>query len=551
MFKITALPESLKLAQNASALTGILRGIEREGLRVSKDRKIATTKHPESLGSALTHPYITTDFSEALLEFITPPFHRIEDLLAQLSTTQAFTRQKLDNEVIWSCSMPCVLNDDSKIPVAQYGSSNNAQLKTTYRIGLGNRYGRAMQTVAGLHYNFSLPNAFWVQMSRADNSLLDLQEYKDEKYFGLIRNFRRYYWLLIYLFGASPALCASFVKGRDHDLESFNNDNRTLHLPYATSLRMGDLGYQSSAQESLKVCYNNKHSYINSLCEAITQPIDEYEDIGLQDEHGNFRQLNTSLLQIENEFYSAIRPKRTAKAGETALTALCQRGVEYIEVRCLDVDPFSPLGITEQEIHFLDTFLLYCALKDSPPTSEEESSAILRNQKNVVKFGRKPGLELESVPDNTFHSLSQMATDLFEAMRPAAELLDKAYDNSQHTHALDTLKIRVEKPDTTPSAMMLNALKEQNIPYARFAMNVSLEHHETLSNETLTPEQSARFDKLAKESIELQEQLEQKPEGTFAVHVSEYYQQYGKCCAKYVTPKISSVNAPHRAIFEQ
>lgn len=536
MFKIKALPTSLKIAQNAPALTGILRGIEREGLRVSKEGKIAQTPHPKALGSALTHPYITTDFSEALLEFITPPSHRVEDLFKQLGASQAFTQQNLHNEIIWSCSMPCVLNEDASIPVAQYGTSNNAQLKTTYRVGLGHRYGRAMQTVAGLHYNFSLPDAFWVQLKLHENSLDDLQNFKDEKYFSLIRNFRRYYWLLIYLFGASPALCASFVKGRQHNLEPFDGDPRTLHTPFATSLRMGDLGYQSSAQESLKVCYNSKHTYIKSLCEAITTPIDEYKKIGLQDETGQFKQLNTSLIQIENEFYSAIRPKRTAKVGETALTALCQRGVEYIEVRCLDIDPFDPLGISKGQIHFLDTFLLYCALKDSPQSSDKESQAILENQKSVVTQGRQPNLQLNALHNDSTQSLNEIAHGLFDGMQEAAQLLDNAYDGTHHKEALHHFAKRIDDPSLTPSAQILSILKEDKLPYAQFATRISNQNHNALAQKALSEEQQAQFEKIAQESLEQQKALESQTTTSFAQHLDEYYRQYDACCKKHTKP---------------
>lgn len=530
MYEIKSFHAGLYDTKNAPVLTGIMRGIEREGLRVDADGRLAQTPHPTCLGSALTHPQITTDFSEALLEFITPPTHRVEDLFKQLYDIQGFTLSKLGNEMIWSSSMPCVLNDDSTIPVAQYGESNNGKMKTVYRVGLGHRYGRAMQTVAGLHYNFSLPDAFWSFLHREENSLLDLQEFKDQKYFGLIRNFRRYYWLLVYLFGASPALCGSFVKGRNHNLEPLLDD-RTLHLPYATSLRMGDLGYQSSAQESLYVCYNNKQSYITTLCSAITTPIEEYKEIGLTDSNGEHKQLNTSLLQIENEFYSSIRPKRTARHGETALSALCNRGVEYIEVRCLDIDPFDPLGVNKPQVRFLDTFLLYCALQESPDTSPEEFVDVLSNQKTVVNQGRNPDAQVETFAKGKV-PLKQAGEALINAMRPVAELLDIAHGGEEHTHSLEGQLEAVLNPELTPSARVLSHLHDKKIPYAHYALAQSRHHHETLLAKIPGAAVRKRFEAMASESLNKQTKLEESNSGDFEVFLDDYYKQYQMCCDK-------------------
>src|SRR5690606_12149910 len=276
---------------NNATFAGILRGLEKESLRVLPDGTLAQTDHPSGLGSALKHPHITTDYSEALLEFITEPFRKVDDLLQQLEDVHRFTYQQLDQqgERLWPASMPCALGSDDQIPVARYGTSNSGTMKTIYRVGLGHRYGRAMQTIAGVHYNFSFSAELWEWLRTQEDSSESLQDFKTRRYFGLIRNFRRYFWLLIYLFGASPAVCSSFVKGREHRLQPLGSDGYTLHLPYATSLRMGDLGYQSSAQEALLVDYNQLSSYLQTLCGAITRSHPAYADIGLLDEQGQYR----------------------------------------------------------------------------------------------------------------------------------------------------------------------------------------------------------------------------------------------------------------------
>ena len=177
-------------SSSIGCLADIGHGIEKESLRINPQGHIPQTPHPAGLGSPLTHPSLTTDFSEALLEFITPVFQSPDESLAYLANLHAFTFRHMDREeLIWTSSMPCVLDDDSQIPLAEYGSSNVGKLKTLYRMGLSHRYGRAMQTIAGIHYNFSLPDELWSALGVHD------QEQRTHAYFGLIRNFRRWSWL--------------------------------------------------------------------------------------------------------------------------------------------------------------------------------------------------------------------------------------------------------------------------------------------------------------------------------------------------------------------
>ena len=408
-------------------LRGIRRGIEKESLRVTPEGQLAQTPHPSALGSALKHPNITTDFSEALLEFITPACGTVDESLAWLHRVHIYTDSVLrqQGEKIWAASMPCVLGDDNRIPLAQYGTTHAARMKTAYREGLGHRYGRSMQVIAGIHYNVSFPDDFWLFLQQQENDHGAMQDFKTRRYFDVIRNFRRHLWLLLYLFGASPALCASFVQERQHNLQKFAERNDSLHLPFATSLRMGGLGYQSNAQAAMMVCYNGLPSYIQTLKKGLITPYAPYEKIGVRDADGHYRQLSTNLLQIENEFYSTIRPKRVTRSGETPIRALHERGVEYIEVRCMDLDPFLPLGMDIHAAAFIETFLLWCLLSDSPLTDEEEYVQLARNQAAVVERGRDPYLLLGDGSD--LRSVPAWASALMSDMMRCAQLLDQAY----------------------------------------------------------------------------------------------------------------------------
>lgn len=516
------------LAEPANTtLTRVFKGLEKESLRITPQGTLAQTPHPRTLGSAMTHPAITTDYSEALLEFITPPVASSEAMLDALDRVQRFTYQQLGNEYLWVSSMPCMLGTEAEIPVGQYGSSNAGKMKSIYRLGLGERYGRSMQTIAGIHYNFSLSDEFWNFWHDREGTGESLQEYKNRRYFDLIRNFRRDFWLLLYLFGASPAVCRSFVSHREHNLQPFGDDEHTLHQPFGTSLRMGNLGYQSSAQDSLVVCYNNLDSYLRTLCGAITQPHPDYAAKGLKNAEGQYHQLNTSLLQIENEFYSTIRPKRTARSGETALGALADRGVEYIEVRCIDLNPYEPLGITLEQIQFLDAFLLYCLLSESSQTDNLKYRRAQENQRRIVAQGRDPSLRLLGTVGEL--SPAQWGSALLDDIARVAEMLDDSYSTRAYSAAVEAQRAKLEHPELTPSAQILADMSANGETFFGFALRQSLQHSQFYAERPLSAEALQQMQQQAEASLQAQRELDAEPQLDFEDYLRAYYAQYTYC----------------------
>jgi glutamate--cysteine ligase len=473
---------------SAASLKALKRGIEKESLRVRPDGTLATSPHPVRLGSALAHPNVTTDFSEAQLELITGVHASADACLTELTEIHQFVYRAIGDELLWCASMPCRLPaDDGDIPIGRYGTSNVGRAKSIYRMGLSHRYGRRMQTISGIHYNFSLPG-----------------DVSNAAYFALIRNFRRHSWLLLYLFGASPAVCASFVEGRAHELERLSPD--TFYLPHATSLRMGRLGYQSDAQSSLAVSYNNLESYAASLQEALTKPYPPYEEVGIRD--GNeYRQLATSLLQIENEFYGTIRPKRVIRPGERPLHALRDRGVEYVEVRLMDLDPFQAAGITADTMRFLDMFLLHCFTHESPLDTPDELSAIVRNKQRVAARGREPGLTLLRAPGEA--TLHQWGSEILAECAPIAAGLDEATGGRAHRDVLARAVAALGNPDVTPSARVLAAMaRDHGNSHVRFVLAQSRAHREAVLDLPLSAETAERFLRLADESVQEQKRIE-------------------------------------------
>jgi glutamate--cysteine ligase len=492
-----------------AVLAGLRRGIEKESLRVRPDGTLALTPHPPALGAALTHPHITTDFSESQLELITGVHTSVEACIDELKRIHQFVGRHIGDEALWCASMPCDLPDEHAIPIGRYGRSNIGRAKTVYRIGLSHRYGRRMQAISGIHYNFSLPEGATARLQGGGATAA---------YFALIRNFRRHAWLLLYLFGASPAVCASFVTGRAHELWELAPG--TLYLPHATSLRMGGLGYQSAAQDSLAVSYNDLASYTGSLHDALTKPYPPYEVIGIR-EGDDYRQLATSLLQIENEFYSAIRPKRVILSGERPLHALRERGVEYVEVRAMDLDPFRAAGITAETIRFLDVFLLHCLLADSPSDTPQEIESIGRNNRQVAARGREPGLRLER--NFQMVELGEWAGQLLAECAPIAAALDAAHRGVAHQKVLASAVAALDDPASLPSARVLAEIRTRHEgSYARFALAQSLRHRDALLSEPLPAEAEARFARLAEESIAEQRQIEAEDELPFETFRQRY-----------------------------
>ncbi len=501
----------------AQMLRGIQRGFERECLRVDRTGQLAKTPHPKALGSKLTHPWITTDYAEALLEFITPPSTDPAYPLAFLKDIHRFSAQQLGGEFLWAGSMPCRIGTDADIAIANYGPSNTARFKEVYREGLGLRYGRAMQTIAGAHYNWSLPDSFWPVLRDICSANEPLQDFINRRYFGLIRNFLRYGWLVPYLFGASPALCQSFLQGHPSDLTELAPG--TLHGAYATSLRMSDLGYQNHAQDKLAISFNTLPEYTQALEAAIRTHDPYYFELGVR-EGDHWKQLSDCLLQTESEFYAPMRPKRVGLNGERPALALQRYGVQYVEMRLFDLNPFIDIGIAPEQSLFADALLLMCLFRDSPPITSREQGENDENKHRVVTRGRQPDLQL--LVHNREQPLRALAHELFDDMVPFADMLDAAYGGQQVQLALLNLRQRIDQPELTPSAQVLEAAHKHQ-GYFNFAFEMSKTHTQSLQAAALPPDLESRFRQAAQASLAGQAQQDAAPQAPFEDFVAAYY----------------------------
>jgi len=498
-----------------------LKGVEKESLRVAPDGRIEHSPHPIVLGSALSHEHITTDYSESLIELVTPPFRESWQLLQYLCDLHQFVYRHLGEQLLWATSMPCMLTGDDEIPIARFGRSNIGRLKEVYRLGLGNRYGRMMQAISGVHFNYSFPQQFWpvlaevLQEPRAD------QHFISEQYFSLLRNYRRHGWLILYLFGNSPALCSSFVRGRDHQLETLAPG--TLYAPHATSLRMSDLGYRNKSQAGVEISVNSLDEYVRDLTAAVSTPHPEYQKLGVKVD-GEYRQLNANLLQIENEYYSYIRPKRVARSGEHPSQALRRGGVEYVEFRALDVSAFDPVGVNQNKLRFLEAFAALCVLKQSDPIDAGEQAHLDANHAVVARRGREPGLKLNR--NGRPIELRTWALELIDSMRGICELLDQGDERKPYTAALDLQQTKIDDPDRTPSARSLQELRTTGESFAQFALRMSRVHKAYFLDLYPPNEQRlAEFSAEAEESLQRQAAVEAADDMTFDQFLVEYFER--------------------------
>ncbi|MGH8565091.1 MAG: glutamate--cysteine ligase [Gammaproteobacteria bacterium] len=513
--------ERLRWLQDADLgplLTRGRKGIEKECLRVTPTGDIADTPHPRALGSALTHPDITTDYSEALLEFRTPPCADAEEAVGSLENIHRFVYGCLEDEILWAASMPCRLSGDEDIPIARYGHSNVGKMKHIYRRGLGYRYGRAMQAIAGVHFNYSLPEAFWSVYQYREGESGALRDFVDRSYFGLVRNIQRFGWLVLYLFGASPAVCSSFVGLRDADFEPL--DPETFYSPFATSLRMSDIGYKNKNQRGLDISYNDLSEYVTGLCRAIETPYAPYREIGVKVK-GEYRQLNDHILQIENEYYGFVRPKQVARSGERPTLALQRRGVQYVELRALDLDCFHPSGLDAGGIRFLEAFMLFCLFTESPPLTAEESREIEHNQLAVARHGRDPDVTLQE--RGISRPFAEFALDVCGRIEAICVLLDGDARERPYGSVLNRERAAIHDPSLLPSARMLREMRERGESFVAFALRLSEQHARYFRDHPLSKGRAAYFAETAEASLAKQAEIERKDELSFEDYLERYY----------------------------
>jgi len=511
---------------DATVLAGRQVGLEKESLRVGAQGSISQLDHPSVLGSALCHTAITTDFSESLLEMVTPPCASSSASLEYLTGIHQFVATRLPvGEMLWNTSMPCIVQGEESIRIGEYGDAHSASMKHAYRRGLGLRYGRMMQAIAGIHYNFSIPDSFWERWADLNSiEYENMAALRTAGYFHMTRGWMRIAWVVPYLFGASPAVCETFLGpgAQDSDLENLNGHTR--YARYGTSLRMGNIGYRyrEDSGVDLSVCHSSFAHYMNDLHGHVTSEHPEYARQGVLDKSGKYQQLNTNRLQIENEFYSSIRPKQIPEGEQMPLIAMRERGIRYLELRSLDINPFEPAGLTEEQLAFLEVLMVFTALMDPSPQDAQGIVRAKHNIETVAHRGREPGLMLHTIEGPV--ALRDWGAQLVEALTPIASWFDQQNGTDIYTNSVNIQKQRFESSDYTTSADVIEQVHSSG-SFSRFAMEQSARHHHTLVESVMDEALCETLMVGAAESMLKQRQLEAETTGEFSDFLASRFEQ--------------------------
>lgn len=448
-------------------------GLEKEALRVDPSGALAMTPHPAAFGDKLTHPHITVDFSESQIELITPPMDCLEDTYGFLNELQLSVEEALAEELLWPLSMPGALPAEEQIPLARYGNSPDGQEKEIYRSGLALRYGKKMQMISGIHYNFSFGDRFWSLLYDRFGKNTEQRVFRDQVYIDLAKNFLEYRWLLIYLFGASPL-------GTEDYMKAFHQKNicvcskpcccQTFDDPvtFATSLRMSRFGYNNSFQNQLQISYNSLEQYIRSIRQALGTPIDDYTKLGIY-RNGCQVQLNDNLLQSENEYYAPVRFKQGAAIGKTMLDALEQKGIEYLEFRTFDLNPFAKTGISLEQLYFIHVFILFCFFESTAELTKTDLDRFNDNAQLTALFGRSDRLKLLN-RQGEMVNLRLWGEQIFDRLQHLAEILDRTHDTTKFQEAVKSQYAKLSEIDRLPSATIVNAVNANGGDYKAFGL---------------------------------------------------------------------------------
>ncbi|MCJ0593484.1 hypothetical protein MMJ50_12565, partial [Enterococcus cecorum] len=334
-------------------------GIEREGLRCDESGNLSMKNHPKVFGDKLSNPYITTDFSESQMELITPTFKSTEETYKFLSALYDIVAMEIEDEYLWPQSMPCIIPEDNKIPIARFSDNKLGKTASEYREKLLQKYGGKKQLLSGIHYNFSFNEKFIKKLYENSDKALDYKHFKNKIYLKVSRNYLRYRWLLIYLLGGTGTVHETYIEDCVRQLEEvgeggFSNEG-------ALSYRNSECGYTN--EHELFPSYNSVEEYVESLNRFIKE----------------------GLIESPRELYSQIRLK--AKGNYSLMDSLIEDGISYLEYRSIDINPFDKAGISLEDLEFINIFNLFLLIENESNYERWQEDA-LENQNIIARYGQ-------------------------------------------------------------------------------------------------------------------------------------------------------------------
>lgn len=390
-------------------------GVEREGLRVTPQGKLALTPHPPIFGDKLENPYITTDFSESQVELVTPVFYSVDETYDFLEALTDIVIGEIGNndELYWPYSMPCDIPDDEFIPIATYQGEAGKKARA-YREKLMAKYGGKRQLISGIHYNFSFGDDFLTTIWQESDSNETYKEFKDRIYLKVLRNFLRYRWLIIYLMGCTPGLHSSYIKECLECMTDCGNDTR--YKKGGISARNGSCsGYKNEID--LYPDYSSTKEFIRSINEFVKR----------------------GDISEAKELYAQIRLK--PKDVRNVLESLENDGIQYLEIRTIDLNVFDKCGIAKVDLEFMNIFMLFLLLEGEEFFETWQQEALI-NEVAVAESGLEPDLELL---DHRHWTLkTAWAEDILDKVAEVNEYL-----NLNQDACIAAMQQRVTNPETT------------------------------------------------------------------------------------------------------
>lgn len=429
--------EKIKSLLTREDLLGGHFGIEREGLRCEISGKLALTPHPEVFGEKLRNPYITTDFSESQLELITPAMDTLEQTYDFLSELYDIAVMEIGDEYIWPQSMPCIIPEDKKIPIARFCKCPPGVDAESYRQKLMLKYGGKKQLVSGIHYNFSFKESLIQKLHTAYAPQLDTKSFKNSLYLKVTRNYLRYRWLIIYLLGSTSTMHETYVEACGKQLKKISSDS--FSSDGALSYRNGECGYQNKT--AIFPNYDSVGEHIASLERFIQE----------------------GTIESHKELYSQIRLK--AKDNGNLLESLQKDGICYLEYRSIDINPFDRAGISLNDLYFMQLFNLYLLFKEESDYTLWQEEA-LENQKAIATHGQK---ELQLKKDGNLVLKEDWGMEMLQEMRKLNDTL-----GLDKQDVIEIMEKRLKDYQLTYAYQLVEAVKREG--YVAACLNLAKQY---------------------------------------------------------------------------
>ena len=423
-------------------------GIERENIRVNKEGAIAETKHPEAFGEKLANPYITVDFAESQIELITPIFGSIPEVHSFLENLHDIVSLELKEEYLWPQSTPPDITNEDHISVADFEDGDAGKNAAEYRKHLVDTYGKVKQVLSGIHFNFSFDDNFLKKLY-SESGKTDSISYKDFKnniYMRVAQNYTRFRWLIIYLLGASPSIHKTYTEGDKDKLKKLNDN---YYMKNGVSFRQSDLGYKNI--KDFFVPFDSLDCYLKTIDSLITD----------------------GSISGAREYYSPIRLK--AKDNKNLLESLRKDGIEYLEIRTIDLNPYCKTGIDIRDIYFLHAFLIFCLLRKCKSNEEclftvTDNSDANFNQELIATKGQDKNLSMKD--KNSTKDAKEWAIEILNELQEI--LCHLECNNSKYAEAIDFELDKILDGSKSYSKMLIEDIKKDS--FIGFHLNKAKEY---------------------------------------------------------------------------